>query len=1157
MANIEHRRVSQSGAALLFALGILSLLLISGVAFLGNALITQKVMLNNEESASAKTLAHAALNRAMAHLSLFNLSQVAKTGYYYASDASSVYSRSNADTFNPASSPLLSVLRDGLYVNDGDDATNKENRSLLTVKRSRFLLPSWYNAEKTAAQWVYVHEDGTYSDGQSTTKTSPIVGRFAYQVVPQSSSSRLSLFAVTAGGSAGGVAKIESTSNSTYTRIPQKHRWGLEVDELLIPGIDNMFEYYWKNGSAELCDPLHEFDTFISMLSGNKSAVKTFLNDSIKTENRKRWLEHVFVEGAGRVAREAYAGDIVDGVPNLYPRFNLGEHPYYYDADKNKRLEVQDSSRGTWYHRFIDLPSGTDLKADEKSKIDALLNNSTVIDRLTAVPDKTNGRISDSFYIEQHNEFGLPFLRRIGDDSEKGSWGSMEHLRKQIAANLNDYCDADSIPTSNIPAKSWSSLIKSTTGLPEYTGNEQTPYINELAFGFKLSDAKFAAGAGKFDFEANLSAEVIAELIRIYKSIVPDNITTAELEGHIRSMEVTFKIAVKGKATGTYTKSDGTPGNITNLTLDYDSTEATASTPAKFEGKDFKIQFNSGVVGGGPYWIKNKVLEGDPATVKISLYDKLKELAKAAESDCAERDVTFDVVPENIEVQISKLAFNLGNLVLTAELPKDDGSGTSERVGIDFVKFPADTSGTELIVVTDSEKGAFESLDDLNKGGIFHFGSLQAIDPRQNLNAKFQSNGVAASSNVKESDWFLSVVPAIKFQAKTGWEWGEDKLATRVAEAEVNKCSKPDGPFLANSSVVIEQKERDTEKAADPAWRGDGDDKHISTAVIRNAPMRSPWELGFIHRGLPFQTINLKTAGGFGSNLTMAADAHKMENFPEWGTMTAGSAGASGTKYSNGDAGILDQIKMTPFNKSYGKVDLSALVHKPANWLTDDVDEYDTLSFAVFKALFSNLKSHKAVDFVEKVSDLKTAPQNLTESDIVIPDDKIKNIYNSAYIDGYFRSRILGDNSAFFDLIKDNDGTVNATYSTDAAKEEIIGKTVNLLETKTASVPNVFKIVVVAQKIRDLEGNISRYDINNDVVNPSASNLPRIGRFDADIRSKAGQTVSDTDHSIYYDEITGVCRMLVTVEKIHYLETDGTAKVPRARLRVKQIEYLD
>ena len=56
MANIEHRRVSQSGAALLFALGILSLLLISGVAFLGNALITQKVMLNNEESASAKTL---------------------------------------------------------------------------------------------------------------------------------------------------------------------------------------------------------------------------------------------------------------------------------------------------------------------------------------------------------------------------------------------------------------------------------------------------------------------------------------------------------------------------------------------------------------------------------------------------------------------------------------------------------------------------------------------------------------------------------------------------------------------------------------------------------------------------------------------------------------------------------------------------------------------------------------------------------------------------------------------------------------------------------------------------------------------------------------------------------------------------------------------
>ena len=59
-----------------------------------------------------------------------------------------------------------------------------------------------------------------------------------------------------------------------------------------------------------------------------------------------------------------------------------------------------------------------------------------------------------------------------------------------------------------------------------------------------------------------------------------------------------------------------------------------------------------------------------------------------------------------------------------------------------------------------------------------------------------------------------------------------------------------------------------------------------------------------------------------------------------------------------------------------------------------------------------------------------------------------------------------------------------------------------------------------------------------------------IGSFDAVIDT-------DPDKSIYFDEIWATSRMLVTVEKIHYLETGGTAKVPRARLRVKQIEYLD
>ena len=64
-----------------------------------------------------------------------------------------------------------------------------------------------------------------------------------------------------------------------------------------------------------------------------------------------------------------------------------------------------------------------------------------------------------------------------------------------------------------------------------------------------------------------------------------------------------------------------------------------------------------------------------------------------------------------------------------------------------------------------------------------------------------------------------------------------------------------------------------------------------STAYIKDAPFDSLWELGCIHRGEPFRTINLKK-------------------------YTANNASASGT-YKDGDAVILDQVKIGPAKYGY------------------------------------------------------------------------------------------------------------------------------------------------------------------------------------------------------------------------------------------------
>lgn len=70
--------------------------------------------------------------------------------------------------------------------------------------------------------------------------------------------------------------------------------------------------------------------------------------------------------------------------------------------------------------------------------------------------------------------------------------------------------------------------------------------------------------------------------------------------------------------------------------------------------------------------------------------------------------------------------------------------------------------------------------------------------------------------------------------------------------------------------------------------------KTYSTAYIRNAPMETLWELGAIHRGYPNQTINLKRYADVAADSIVA--------------------------YSDGDAGILDQVKIGPLLFVKGKI---------------------------------------------------------------------------------------------------------------------------------------------------------------------------------------------------------------------------------------------
>ena len=121
---------------------------------------------------------------------------------------------------------------------------------------------------------------------------------------------------------------------------------------------------------------------------------------------------------------------------------------------------------------------------------------------------------------------------------------------------------------------------------------------------------------------------------------------------------------------------------------------------------------------------------------------------------------------------------------------------------------------------------------------------------------------------------------------------------------------------------------------------------------------------------------------------------------------------------------------------------------------------------------------------------------------------------------------------------------------TDAAQEELVGKTMNLLKAQlSGQTPetDTIKAVVVIQTLKDIggedsEAEIIRFKQDKTEVKKNC----KIGRFDA--------PVADGDGFVYFDEITSEVKMLVTY-KLHWEQTDPAKK--SYSIKVQQIEYID
>jgi hypothetical protein len=341
-------------------------------------------------------------------------------------------------------------------------------------------------------------------------------------------------------------------------------------------------------------------------------------------------------------------------------------------------------------------------------------------------------------------------------------------------------------------------------------------------------------------------------------------------------------------------------------------------------------------------------------------------------------------------------SFNIGGntVVLNKAILMDNISGT--EWGVDFVNF----NGYAVTFPSRTINGDVQ---------YFMSKTLSCKDPRQNLNA-----------GGDDLDW------------KNNIPVGEDSalLSTAQSNAQVtlNASNYHCDPLYAYTSLGATKADKETSP----------DQSAVSTAYIRNGVILSPWELGFISRGAPYQTINLTEY-----------DPNKAIKYVAGSPVILPGAGQfSDTGHGGGDANILDQIKLTP-SSSNKKVNINT--------------QY-TLNGKnfVLRALLNKINVNSGINAT--MTRLSMATGGTLVSNL---DDLAGAISNRLTdIDYLTRAAVVNCKKSGSSSFALSDGACGVTQDTNAKQEELIGKFINL--TAVSGKAEFFTVIILAQTIKDV-----------------------------------------------------------------------------------------
>ncbi len=957
MKNLKKNR----GTALLFALGILSVIMVMAMLFASKAKVHSRISGIQQTNQAARNLAKSLIPRIMITL---NKNQLYQDNVLFSStyDDDLDKNENGANILDPDSNDTTSLLQyDWLWKLESETAgvtfagafpyKYKTNSSYDTA-----FLPTWQYILAPDGRdkgWVW-------NNDANDNKLNSVLARFAFVTIPAPPT--LNPNAIANHVYCRRLSNDSKKSVASDCRICQR-RQGNSPAELFftttkgIKGdVDGASEYNTTNDTLQDI-PIMNFGESFSATSTTKNLQKIYSENEYRNWTSIKSL----LMSLGKSEKDTNYADTLETVEKIFRPNDGGDKEAFWEDDgggndKNANNGIQDS--GEFYHRFNLRRTDWNTKNgnDYTVTVETICSLPKKWEALTPQePDAQGGRNHDTGGIAWFANWGrTDYIDSNGkdgaiDDTDEGKggggldseddgrkWETEKMKRDQIAANLINYCANASRPsvsghydsTGDDHAKvilphEWK------TKEPHFTGLKRTLYINEFFYLLNVDATvvshEITPGTHQYTVNYNWDSKFITELVDMYLNTLGDK-NNSPKDGVWPDKECDFS-AYEPVVYGTLSFKVKDPDPSKSDTWDNVSVELKNETAQyMMNHADYNTNEKAGYFG--------------------YIYEKTE---KEEYSFTANANLTVDTKIKDVKFEIDRILlkrkFISGVDVRGETFPETDDLG--DEPDYEYVDCAILNTETSLNSGDNSEI----SITPGTAGYIAYQDFEVDSDPRMNL---------------RKADWKIKDAK-VETNIATAFDTYYSNLINK-ANLNGSGPTLPIGATGINSTVPTTNNQKSTAQNYDyeknginefprtyynPAWlRGSGSSSgggpggpggpggsggtttstyngikadaafsnHISTAFIRHAilksldgesglkeyPMESVWELGAIHRAGHWQTLNIARCN---------KSFIKNQNFINIG----------GLDYKYGDAPLLDQVKMCNDTESMGKINISRI----------------------------------------------------------------------------------------------------------------------------------------------------------------------------------------------------------------------------------------